>query len=265
MLPVNPESLLLACKIGAISLPVALFWQAWTSRRDVQWMAPIAAGVPFGFGLILIFSSVIMYFSTCYPPLVVASAMAANNMLRYVMSSVFPLFTIQMYENMKIKWASTLFALICIVLVPTPWIFERWGSKLRHKSQFGFAAMMKQTDIAEEVEEELEGDAGSFSTAMTHSRDNNAELTLEKLDTLRSLETNISHPGDAVKSENSLRKLRSHRSSTSFSHADKDQHQVENHNGVLNIEHPDYDQLLERTGTDVISAEESSNFSSRLV
>lgn len=265
LLPVNPESLLLACKIGAISLPVALFWQAWTSRRDVQWMAPIAAGVPFGFGLILIFFSVIMYFSTCYPPLVVASAMAANNMLRYVMSSVFPLFTIQMYENMKIKWASTLFALICIVLVPTPWIFERWGSKLRHKSQFGFAAMMKQTNIAEEVEEELEGDAGSFSTAMTHSRDNNAELTLEKLDTLRSLETNISHPGDAVKSENSLRKFRSHRSSTSFSHADKDQHQVENHNGVLNIEHPDYDQLLERTGTDIISAEESSNFSSRLV
>lgn len=265
LLPVNPESLLLPCKIGAISLPVALFWQAWTSRRDVQWMAPIAAGVPFGFGLILIFFSVIMYFSTCYPPLVVASAMAANNMLRYVMSSVFPLFTIQMYENMKIKWASTLLALICIVLVPIPWIFERWGSKLRHKSQFGFAAMMNQAEIADEVKEEMEGDAGSFSTAKTHSHYDNAELTLEKLDTLRSLETNISHPGDAVKSANTLDKLRSHRSSISFSRVDKKHHQVENHNDILNTEHPDYNQLLGRTGTAVTSAEESSNISSTLV
>ncbi|KAK5779975.1 hypothetical protein RI543_002515 [Arxiozyma heterogenica] len=269
LLPINPESLLLSCKIGSIALPVALFWQAWTSRRDVQWMAPIAAGVPFGFGLILIFFSVIMYFSTCYPPLVVASAMAANNMLRYVMSSVFPLFTIQMYENMKIKWASTLFALICIVLVPTPWIFERWGSQLRHKSQFGFAAMMKQAEIAEEVEEELErdnkGDAGSFSTARMHSHYDNAELTLEKLDTLRSIETSISHPGDAAKSTNSLRKLRSHRSSTSFSHVDKKQHHVESHKDDHNTERPDFDQLLERTGTDVVSAEESSNVSSSLV
>lgn len=269
LLPVNPESLLLACKIGAIALPVALFWQAWTARRDVQWMAPIAAGVPFGFGLILIFFSVIMYFSTCYPPLVVASAMAANNMLRYVMSSVFPLFTIQMYENMKIKWASTLFALICIVLVPTPWIFERWGSILRHKSQFGFAAMMKQAEIAEEVEEELGGDndseMGSFSIAKTHSHHDNEELTLEKLDTLRTIETNISHPGDALRSNNSLRKLRSHRSSTLHSHVDKEDHQFENHSTINIVEHPDYDQLLEKTGTDVVSVEESSDFSSQLV
>ncbi|CCF55847.1 hypothetical protein KAFR_0A04120 [Kazachstania africana CBS 2517] len=175
LLPLIPEQLLLPCKIGAVALPVALFWQAWTARTDVHWMAPIAAGVPFGFGLILIFFSVIMYFSACYPPLVVASTLAANNLLRYVMSSIFPLFTIQMYEKMKIKWASTLFALICIVMVPIPWIFERYGKKLRRRSMFGYAAMMKTEEKADT------------------NGDDSQELTLIKMETLATRETNIEH------------------------------------------------------------------------
>lgn len=154
LLPVVPERFLLACKIGSIALPVALFWQAWTARTDVHWMAPVAAGVPFGFGLILIFFSVIIYFSMCFPPLYVASCLAANSLLRYVTSSVFPLFTIQMYENLKVKWASTLFALICVVMVPIPWIFERWGAKIRRKSMFGYAALIKQQREVEDAGEE---------------------------------------------------------------------------------------------------------------
>lgn len=146
LLPIVPERFLLACKFGSVALPIALFWQAWTSRRNVHWMAPIAAGVPFGFGLILIFFSVIIYFSLSYPPLMMASCMAANNLLRYVTCSVFPLFTVQMYENLKVEWASTLYALICVVMLPIPWIFEHWGSKIRNKSQFGFAAISREKD-----------------------------------------------------------------------------------------------------------------------
>lgn len=162
LLPVKPERFLLACKFGSIALPVALFWQAWTARPDVHWMAPVAAGVPFGFGLILIFFSVIIYFSMCYPPLFVASCLAANSLMRYVTSSVFPLFTIQMYENLKVKWASTLFALICVVMVPIPWIFERWGGKIRQKSMFGYAAMIRQ-----QREEEDAGEEGSDAVTLS--------------------------------------------------------------------------------------------------
>ena len=174
--PICPEDFLLSCKVGSFALPVALFWQAWTARHDVHWMAPIAAGVPFGFGLILIFFSCIMYFSASYPPLCVASCMAANNMLRYVTSSVFPLFTVQMYERMQIKWASTLFALICIVMLPIPWIFERWGERLRNRSVFGYAAMLREAEQA------------------TGEQDDNVtgNLDLTKLATLQSMETELS-------------------------------------------------------------------------
>lgn len=77
-----------------------------------------------------------------YPPMYVASYLAANNLLRYVMSSVFRLLTVQIYEK-KIKWVNTLFALICVVMIPIPWIFERWGSNLPNIFTFGWSAMKK--------------------------------------------------------------------------------------------------------------------------
>ena len=144
-----PENKLLSGKVGAICLPIALFWLAWTGRTNsVHWMAPIAAGVPFGFGLILVFFSVVYYFSMSYPPASLASALAANNLVRYLLASVFPLFTVQMYDRLHIDWATSLFAFIALAMVPVPFVFQRYGAKLRGKSKFGYAAFFKR--IAEQ-------------------------------------------------------------------------------------------------------------------
>lgn len=144
-----PEKKLLVGKIGAVCLPVALFWLAWTGRNDsVHWMAPTASGFPFGFGLILVFFAVVLYFSMSFPPICVASALAANNLLRYLVASVFPLFTVQMYEKLEIDWATSLFAFIALAMVPLPFVFAIWGPKLRAKSKFGYHAYFKK--IAEE-------------------------------------------------------------------------------------------------------------------
>ncbi|CDK30005.1 unnamed protein product [Kuraishia capsulata CBS 1993] len=145
-LPPTPESRLLACKIGAVAMPISLFWLGWTARRSVHWMAPIAAGVPFGFGLVLIFFTVITYFAMSYPPLNVASALAANNLARYVLACVFPLFTVQMYENIGNGWASSIFGFVALAMVPVPWIFEKYGKQLRSRSRFGFDAQTPKTD-----------------------------------------------------------------------------------------------------------------------
>ncbi|CAI4052142.1 hypothetical protein SKDZ_15G4090 [Saccharomyces kudriavzevii ZP591] len=212
LLPIVPEKFLIACKFGSVALPIGLFWQAWTARPDVHWMAPVAAGVPFGFGLILIFFSVLMYFSTCYPPLTVASCLAANNLLRYVMSSVFPLFTIQMYTKMKIKWASTLFALLCVVMIPIPWIFEKWGSKLRHKSQFGYAAMQKEAEI--------EGDIDDTNTV-------EGELNLTRMTTLRTMETDLS-TGEKAGERLSLRRTHTRPVSASFAREEEPNQRIRN-------------------------------------
>lgn len=140
-----PERKLLVGKIGAPCLPIALFWLGWTGRTDsVHWMAPTASGVPFGFGLILIFFSVVLYFAMSFPPMFVASAIAANNLMRYLMASVFPLFTVQCFENLGIGWAGSLFAFISLAMVPVPFIFGRYGPKFRERSPYGYVAFFKK-------------------------------------------------------------------------------------------------------------------------
>ncbi|CAK7891950.1 major facilitator superfamily multidrug transporter Flu1p [[Candida] anglica] len=139
-----PESRLFIGKVGAVCLPISLFWLGWTSRKSVHWIVPTLSGIFFGFGLILIFFTVILYFSMSFPPSSVASALAANNFLRYVLAAVFPLFTVQMYERLHIDWASSLFGFIALALVPVPFVFGIYGAKLRGSSKYGYAAFFKK-------------------------------------------------------------------------------------------------------------------------
>lgn len=157
-----PESKLLPGKVGAVALPIGLFWLAWTARPSVHWMAPTAAGVPFGFGLVLVFMTVLFYFSMAFPPASVASAFAANNLMRYIMASVFPLFTVQMYERLHIDWATTLFAFIALAMVPVLFIFERYGPRMRAKSKYGYAAYFKKIALAKQ---KAEADAAAAGKA----------------------------------------------------------------------------------------------------
>lgn len=154
IIPSAPEDMLLPAKVGAPLLPIALFWQAWTARHSVHWMAPIAAGAPFGMSLMLIFYSVLLYFTYSYPPIILASALAANNFARYILASVFPLFTVQMYENMGVDWASSLFGFIAIAMMPIPWIFTKYGPYLRKASKFNrqAAAAAANPSAAEDAE-----------------------------------------------------------------------------------------------------------------
>lgn len=50
-----PEERLYAGMMGSVAIPISLFWFGWTSRASVHWIVPILSGVPFGWGLILIF------------------------------------------------------------------------------------------------------------------------------------------------------------------------------------------------------------------
>jgi hypothetical protein len=44
--------------IGSVALPVGIFWFAWTAApNSIPWIVSILAGVPFGFGVGLVFLS----------------------------------------------------------------------------------------------------------------------------------------------------------------------------------------------------------------
>jgi len=63
------------------------------------------------------------------------TALAANGTLRFALGAVFPLFTLQMYDQLGVHWAGTVFACLSVVLLPIPWLLMRYGHRLRARSR----------------------------------------------------------------------------------------------------------------------------------
>ncbi|CAI7676252.1 unnamed protein product [Penicillium pancosmium] len=125
-----PESRLPPCMIASVALPIGLFWFAWTNDPSIHWMASIAAGVPFGFGMVLVFLSVFNYLIDAYT-IFAASVLAANSLLRSLFGFAFPLFTTYMYQDLGIHWASTVPAFLALACVPFPFILYKKGLSIR--------------------------------------------------------------------------------------------------------------------------------------
>jgi len=56
-----PEERLYTSMFGSFGISISLFWFGWTARSDVHWMVPIAAGLPFGWGMVCVFVSLPTY------------------------------------------------------------------------------------------------------------------------------------------------------------------------------------------------------------
>ncbi|KAG8625779.1 hypothetical protein KVT40_006180 [Elsinoe batatas] len=156
-----PEARLPPTMIGAISVVVGLFWFAWTNSPSVHYMASISAGVPFGFGMVLVFLSIMNYLIDSYV-IFAASVLAANSVLRSLFGSAFPLFTTQMYSALGIHWAASIPAFLALACVPFPFLFYKYGASIREKCTYAAQAMefMKrlqqqkdQGDTSEDIDE----------------------------------------------------------------------------------------------------------------
>ncbi|KAJ2991609.1 hypothetical protein NUW58_g2458 [Xylaria curta] len=95
-----PEERLYTSMLGAFGIPVALFWFGWTARSDIHFLSPIAAGIPFGWGVVTLFLGGITFLLDTYGATYGASAVAANGLLRYAFGAGFPLFTIQICNGL---------------------------------------------------------------------------------------------------------------------------------------------------------------------
>lgn len=134
----KPEFRFVSLMAGVFFVPIGLFIMGWTAYRNVHWIAPIIGSAVFGFATVLVFNGIFAYTVEAYR-LYTASAMAANSFVRSIMSGVFPLFGLQMYERMGIHWASTFLALLGCLLIPVPFLFYRYGEKLRSLSPYAWA------------------------------------------------------------------------------------------------------------------------------
>jgi MFS family permease len=159
-----PEARLPAAMIGGVALPIGLFWFAWTNYPTLPWQASVAAGIPFGFGMCLVFLATMVsrlmnllsistdayhypqnYLIDAYT-IFAASVLAANSVLRSCFGAVFPLFTTYMYKNLGIHWASSIPAFLALACVPFPFLFYKYGTAIRERCKFASQseAFMKQ-------------------------------------------------------------------------------------------------------------------------
>lgn len=126
-----PESRLYIAMAGSILIPVSLFWFAWTARPEVHWISPVIAEAFFGCGNLFIFMAATLYLTDTYGARYTASAMGANNLARYTVGCVFPLWVTYMFDGLGVGWATSLFGFISLLMTPIPWLFYLRGEKLR--------------------------------------------------------------------------------------------------------------------------------------
>lgn len=96
-----------------------LFWLAFTTYKQVHWIVPIIACVPFGAGVYFTFNSVLTYLVVAYRP-VAASAMAGNAFLRSLLALAFPLIAGYMYDRLGTVGATALLAGLTALMAPLP-------------------------------------------------------------------------------------------------------------------------------------------------
>ncbi|KAM4066885.1 major facilitator superfamily protein [Hirsutella rhossiliensis] len=152
-----PEWRLPNVMAGGVSFTIGIFWFGWTGyRADIHWAVPAASGIFTGFGLMSIFLQALNYLVDAYL-VFAASAIAGNTFLRSLAGAGFPLFARQMFEGMGIQWAATLLGCVAAVLAPIPFIFYKYGGKIRERSAYAPTKPMSPPVGAEEEQKKGEG------------------------------------------------------------------------------------------------------------
>ncbi|KAK5167151.1 uncharacterized protein LTR77_007881 [Saxophila tyrrhenica] len=132
-----PEERLIPMFIGSPVLVVGLFWFAWTSFPSINPWPQIISGVFIGCGFVMVFMSGIIYLVDVYL-FDANSALAANAFVRAAMAAGFPLFATPMYSKLGVQWATSLIGFLCLALLPAPFLFYKYGKRVRSWSKFAY-------------------------------------------------------------------------------------------------------------------------------
>lgn len=112
-----------------------MFWFTWTSDPETTWVPEAFSGIFIGCGAILIFMSGICYIIEVY--LADAnSALAINNFVRSAFAAGFPLYVTSFFSEAGVKVAGSVVGGLCLLLLPFPVLFWKYGKKIRSWSKF---------------------------------------------------------------------------------------------------------------------------------
>ncbi|KAF4219083.1 hypothetical protein CNMCM5878_003938 [Aspergillus fumigatiaffinis] len=131
-----PENRLISAMAASLLLPVSLVVAGWTAHYRVHWMVPILFQGVAMLSCLLIYAGANLFMLDAYGPLYGASASGAMMFSRYFVSFLFPLFSLRMFKRLGVGWATSLLAVLMLLMAPIPWAFWIYGERIRKRSRY---------------------------------------------------------------------------------------------------------------------------------
>nr|POE86557.1 polyamine transporter 3 [Quercus suber] len=157
----------LAC-LGGPLFVVALFWLGWTARPSIHWIVPTLSAVPFGLAFLLIFMGELNYIVDAYEEYA-ASAFGAASCSRSVFGVVLPFAAEPMYTTLGVGWACSLLAFISLAMCVTPFVFIKYGDRIRASSKFCRELKEKKESVAIAAAAAAAAEASDKSSVQAHA------------------------------------------------------------------------------------------------
>ncbi|KAL4882842.1 major facilitator superfamily domain-containing protein [Aspergillus karnatakaensis] len=133
--PIPEARLYMAVSGGVLGVSGGMFIYAWTSYASLPWIAPTIGLAMVGAGSVLVATGVSDYVVDAYSQYA-GSAMGAVATGENVFSAFLPLATMSLYGSLGFQWASTLLAVVALVLSVVPMLMFVWGREVRARSPF---------------------------------------------------------------------------------------------------------------------------------
>ena len=127
----KPEQRIRLVPIGAVLLPLGLFFYGWTIHYHVHWIVPIIALAVIGTGNMIIFMALVLYLVDTFGSTHAASALAANTFVRSLGGALLPLSGLRLFNALGLGWGNSLLGFLAVAVIPVPFLLLRYGERLR--------------------------------------------------------------------------------------------------------------------------------------
>ncbi|BFZ65329.1 Synaptic vesicle transporter SVOP [Saitoella coloradoensis] len=149
-----PESRLMMSLVASLTIPIGLFWFAFTSDGSTSPLIPIAAGIPIGFGETVLFIGIYNYIADAYASSA-STALAAVNLPSPAVGGILTHVSIIVYAKLGTTWATALTGFVSVALVGVPYGLFFFGERVRRASPLA-REMLEEDD--DKSDDEQDGD-----------------------------------------------------------------------------------------------------------
>ncbi|KAK2026635.1 MFS general substrate transporter [Colletotrichum zoysiae] len=131
----KPEFRLPTLIVGAVFVPVGLFWYGWSAEYKTHWIVPIMGTALLGIGIVTAYSTSATYLVDAYT-VYSASVMAASAILRCIFGAPLPLAGGAMFDALGVGWGNSVLGFISLAFLPLPFILFLYGERIRGSKVF---------------------------------------------------------------------------------------------------------------------------------